>query len=384
MRLTLLSPYHAGSHRAWAEGYARASQHEVTLLTMPGRLWKWRMHGAAVTLGRRFLAIGATPDLILADDMLDLATFLAITRRQTAATPIALYMHENQLTYPLHPSAGQGPMRHNWGLRERQYPLINWKSMWAADHILFNSAYHRQSWFEALPRFLSHYQEDNELDSIPELEAKSRVLPVGIDLQRLAPPLAKSGDSRPLILWNQRWEFDKNPARFFSALYSLQREGVDFRVAICGESGLRPPAEFVQAQELLGERIIHFGFAEAAVYRQLLWEADVVVSTAKHEFFGISMLEAMYAHTFPILPAALSYPELLPEAYQSRCLYRSTAELMAHLRWALTNPAEARHVAQGLGEVAAVYDWQRLAGQYDELWGRLGIREAIPPTLTND
>jgi glycosyltransferase involved in cell wall biosynthesis len=323
------------------------------------------MHGAAVTLAQQFLASGATPDLLLADDMLDVATFLAITRRQTAAIPLALYLHENQLTYPLHPEQGKGPMRHNWGVQERQYPLINWKSMWSADHILFNSAYHRRNWFEALPRFLRHYQEDNEVESIPLLEAKSGVLPVGIDLQRLQPPLAKSGDPRPLILWNQRWEFDKNPGRFFNALYSLQREGFAFRVALCGESGLRPPAEFVQAQEVLGEKVIHFGFAETAVYRQLLWEADIVVSTAKHEFFGISMLEAISAHTFPVLPADLSYPELLPEAYHGRCLYRSTAELLAHLRWALTHPAKAEQVGRELATVAAVYDWQTLAPQYD-------------------
>ena len=34
MRVWLISPYHTGSHQAWAEGYARHSRHQVTLLTM--------------------------------------------------------------------------------------------------------------------------------------------------------------------------------------------------------------------------------------------------------------------------------------------------------------------------------------------------------------
>jgi len=34
-RILLLSPYHGGSHRAWAEGYAHASAHAVELLTLP-------------------------------------------------------------------------------------------------------------------------------------------------------------------------------------------------------------------------------------------------------------------------------------------------------------------------------------------------------------
>ncbi|MBK9052142.1 MAG: DUF3524 domain-containing protein [Chloroflexi bacterium] len=45
MKLLLISPYHSGSHKAWAEGYARHSQHEVRLLTLPGQFWKWRLQG---------------------------------------------------------------------------------------------------------------------------------------------------------------------------------------------------------------------------------------------------------------------------------------------------------------------------------------------------
>ena len=50
MQIWLISPYHTGSHQAWAEGYARHSRHNVTLLTMVGRFWKWRMQGGAIEL----------------------------------------------------------------------------------------------------------------------------------------------------------------------------------------------------------------------------------------------------------------------------------------------------------------------------------------------
>ncbi len=50
MNIYLLEPYLMGSHRSWAEGYARWSRHRVEVLGMPGYFWKWRMHGAAVTL----------------------------------------------------------------------------------------------------------------------------------------------------------------------------------------------------------------------------------------------------------------------------------------------------------------------------------------------
>ena len=109
--IMIVSPYHGGSHRAWAEGYQKFSQNDVALLTMPARFWKWRMHGGAVTLARRFNRDGWQPDLILATDMLDLTTFLALTRHRIDKLPVALYLHENQLTYPLPADAATGPMR---------------------------------------------------------------------------------------------------------------------------------------------------------------------------------------------------------------------------------------------------------------------------------
>ncbi|MCZ7673674.1 MAG: hypothetical protein M5U34_44470 [Chloroflexi bacterium] len=45
-------------------------------------------------------------------------------------------------------------------------------------------------------------------------------------------------------------------------------------------------------------------------------------------FFGISILEAIYCHTFPLLPRRLSYPELLPPAYHDHCLYTDQADLV--------------------------------------------------------
>ena len=89
-KILLISPYHGGSHKAWAEGYQKFSQHEVRLLTLPAFYWKWRMHGGAITLAREFLTWDWQPDVILATDMLDLTTFLALTRRRLGEMPAFL------------------------------------------------------------------------------------------------------------------------------------------------------------------------------------------------------------------------------------------------------------------------------------------------------
>lgn len=375
MHILLLSPYHGGSHRAWAEGYQATSAHDVSLLTLPAHFWKWRMHGGAVTLARRWLesAPDLAPNLILSTDLLDLTTFLALTRTRTAAIPVALYMHENQLTYPLPADPTTGPMRRQLGERDRHYAFINYASMMAADRIFFNSQYHLENFFAALPPFLRHYPEYNELDTVMILREKSVVLPVGVNLRRLDPPLpAGELDDPPLVLWNQRLEYDKNPEGFISVLVSLAAEGIPFRVALCGERFGKPAERWEMGVAELGDRVIHNGYADDDLYRRLLWQSTLTVSTAGHEYFGISILEAIYCHTFPLLPERLSYPELIPPGFHPDCLYRGRRDLLERLRWALTDPAAARDVAGRLASSVAQYDWSSLASRYDAVFSAMG------------
>lgn len=368
MRILLLSPYHGGSHRAWAEGYQFASRHEIRLLTLPAHFWKWRMHGGAVTLARHWLAQNEpAPDLILSTDLHDLTTFLALTRRHTAAIPVALFMHENQLTYPLPADPTIGPMRRQLGERDRHYAFVNFTSMLAADRVFFNSHYHLDTFFAALPPFLRHYPEYNEMESVTPLRQKSSVLHVGVDLRRLEPrPGIDDTAAPPLVLWNQRLEYDKNPEGFISVLVALAAEGIPFRVVLCGERFGKPGERWESGVTELGRRVIHNGYADDDLYRRLLWESAVTVSTAGHEYFGISILEAIYCHTLPLLPARLSYPELLPEAFHADCLYHGRQDLVRRLRWALTDPTATREVAGRLAPHVAKYDWSVIAPLYDD------------------
>ena len=96
--LLITEPFLGGSHAAWANGYAQHSSHEVEIMGLKDSFWKWRMHGGAITLAKKYLQEGLKPDAIIVSDMLDLTTFLALTREQTANTPVYLYFHENQLT----------------------------------------------------------------------------------------------------------------------------------------------------------------------------------------------------------------------------------------------------------------------------------------------
>jgi hypothetical protein len=207
VRILLIEPYFTGSHAAWANGFAQHSQHQIDILSLPGRFWKWRMHGGAVTLAQEFLASDVTPDLILVTDMLDLTTFLALTRDKTANIPTAIYFHENQLTYPWSPDD-----RDIGQQRDKHYGFINYTSALAADMVLFNSVYHQESFLAALPNLLKHFPDYNELNTVIQIQEKSRVLSLGLDLQRFdqSKPIESdeqaSPASNPLIVWGHRWE----------------------------------------------------------------------------------------------------------------------------------------------------------------------------------
>lgn len=361
MMILILEPYFTGSHAAWAEGFAGKSRHEVEMLSLEGRFWKWRMHGGALTLARRFMERGRVPDLILATDMLDLATFLAITRPMTSEIPTAVYFHENQLTYPWSPDD-----RDVASGRDRHYGFINFTSALSADKVFFNSRYHMDSFLDGLTHYLRAFPDYRELGAVEAVRRKSKVLYPGMDFERLEHDEEKAEKTGPpLILWNHRWEHDKNPGEFFEALYRLVDKGLSFEVAVLGESFSKNPVEFDEAKERLGERVVHFGFVEdASDYASWLKRADILPVTSIHDFFGCSVVEAIYSGCFPILPDRLAYPEHLSIDRQDRHLYTGLDDFVKKLELAVVNIEETR--GTNLKAQVERYGWDKMAPLYDD------------------
>lgn len=317
------------------------------------------MHGGAVTLARRFLAAELKPDLILATDMLDLTTFLALTRSDT---PTAVYFHENQLTYPWSPTDRDVAHR-----RDKHYGFINYISALAADMVLFNSAYHQESFLAALPGLLKHFPDYNELDTIDRIRAKSRVLSLGLDLGRFDPFGPDQAAPRPLILWAHRWEYDKGPETFFKALTALSERGLAFDLAVLGQNFSRQPEIFLAAQERLAKHIVQFGYVESfAAYAGWLWRADILPVTSHQDFFGATLVEALYCGCFPLLPKRLAYPYIIPAEYHPRLFYEDFEDLVERLAQAIHNIEQTRRFS--LHHVAAQYDWQTQSRRYDRLF----------------
>lgn len=357
-RVAIVEPYLGGSHRAWAEGYASNSEHVVEVFGLPAIHWKWRMHGGHITLLPRIgraVADGGAFDVVLATSMTNLPGLLGHARRSLGAGTVALYMHENQLTFPWSPNDDL----------DLTYAMINWSSMLAADRVMFNSQFHLDAWFDEVPRFLGRFPDHRHTSLIDAVRNRSIVVPVGADLAAIRSIPRASGE-RPLILWNQRWEYDKGPAEFVGAIEALADAGLDFDVAIAGERPADQPPELAACRAMLGDRLVHDGHAALADYRTLLRRADIVVSAARHEFFGLAVVEAIAAGAFPVLPNRLVYPERIPAEFQDACLY-DDGGLVERLRWAITHPTEAGRVAATLAPTMDEFDWATQAPHLDRV-----------------
>ncbi len=367
MRILIVEPYFTGSHAAWAEGYQKSSRHDVDVLKLTGNFWKWRMHGGAVTLARRYAELKVEPDILVASDMLDLTTFLSLTRTRTAHVPAAVYFHENQLSYPWSPA--DRDVTHK---RDKHYGFINYASALAADEVFFNSNYHLESFFEELDRLLRHFPDNNELGTVEVLRRKSAVLSLGMDLARFDPffDQNETDASVPLLLWNHRWEYDKNPEDFFRALEILADRGVQFRLAVLGENFSQVPDTFLRAKEVLGGRVVQFGYAEDfESYARWLHRADILPVTSYQDFFGASIVEAIYCGCRPLLPRRLAYPELIPPENHDNVFYDDFDDFISRLESILRAGKSAP--AEGLSAAMARFDWNAAAPLYDNVLGEL-------------
>ncbi|MEL7060388.1 MAG: DUF3524 domain-containing protein, partial [Acidobacteriota bacterium] len=303
-----LEPYFGGSHRAVLDGWSAASRHCFTVLGLPPHHWKWRMRHAAIDFARQAndaLAAreGRPWDVVWASSMLDLATWRGLAPTPIAGLPACLYFHENQLTYP---TRDDEP-------RDLHFAMTHLTSGLAAQRVAFNSQFHREEFLKAAAQLVRRLPERRLVSAVDDIAQRSEVASPGIEPATPRPAARPPGPLR--VVWAARWEHDKGPDDFFAALFAVIERGVEVRVSVLGESFRTAPAIFERARLVLGHRVDRWGgVADRSDYWRALASADVFVSTAHHEFFGIAAAEAAAAGCLPLVPDRLAYPELLADA----------------------------------------------------------------------
>ncbi|MDP6047633.1 MAG: DUF3524 domain-containing protein [Phycisphaerae bacterium] len=355
MRILALEPYYGGSHRQFLDAWRAHSRHEFTILGLDAHKWKWRMRHASVTFADRageLYAAGGRWDALFCSDMLNLPEFLGLAPLGVRSLPTVAYFHENQLTYPDDRKDG----------RDVHFGLSNMVTA-LAGQTWFNSEYHREEFLGALGDLLAAMPDHQLPDVVERIRSASRIMHPGVDK---FPPRGPRPDGPIRILWAARWEYDKDPETFFDAIGRLQAAGVDFRLSVIGQQFNQTPPVFESARKQFSRQIDRWGYQESlADYRAALSEADVFVSTARHEFFGISAVEAAAAGAMLLLPKRLAYPEVfqLGKIPGSEALfYSGGAEGLAGR---LVQLAEG-DLWHGAIEIVKLLAWSKVAAEMDD------------------
>ncbi|MCH7879120.1 MAG: DUF3524 domain-containing protein [candidate division Zixibacteria bacterium] len=301
MRCLFLEPFASLSHLYLYQSLVSLfPEWEWTLHSLPDRQWKWRNRLGALQFSQR-IDIHAEYDVLIAGSLLHLPELLALCPQLHAARKI-VYFHENQFAYPSRTALTES---------DKQIMYNSITTALSADVVLFNSQYNLNTFMKGADAFLNKLPVELECEAIMnQITSNSHVFPIPI---RISPGDFAERSDPPAILWNHRWEHDKGPELFFEALFKLKEGGAGFQLIVAGERFDTAPAIFELARKKLHDHIVSFGFVpERAEYEKLLARADIVVSTAAQEFYGISIIEAVACGSVPVVPDALSYSELFP------------------------------------------------------------------------
>lgn len=316
MNILLLSAYAANSHVHWQQSLElMCPQWHWQVLSLPPRHFSWRIRGNPLYWSiaeREVLEHGY--DLLIATSMVDLATLRGLVP-SLARTPSVLYFHENQFAYP------QGRAQHS--LLEAQ--MVSLYASLAADRVVFNSHYNRSSFMAGCESVLRGFPDMVPRGIVESIQAKAMVLPVPLISQapsesraaQLWPGSTDAYPARPLrLLWVGRFEYDKGGEGLHRVLNKLEKTGIEYELAVIGQQFRNSPTIFATIEQDYGSRLVQFGYLESAVdYRQYLADADIVLSTAVHEFQGLAVLEAIESGCLPVVPGRLAYPEIFSQEY---------------------------------------------------------------------
>jgi len=333
MKVLSLQPWYGGSHRQFADGWIRHSKHQWTTLGLPGRNWKWRMRHAAIEFARQIKERadnGESWDVVFCTDMLNAAELRSLAK-PISDLPTVVYFHENQFAYPIR--GKQNPDHH--------FLITNFVSALAADEVWFNSLFNMESMLRGLVEHSNTWPDFEPQQEIESILQESRIVPPPISFPKrdvakmIAERKSRITAGEPLhLVWAARWEYDKNPDALLKCLELLAQQRVPFRLSVVGQQADSIPASFNSIRSQFEMQIENWGYQESReAYWTVLESAEVLLSTATHEFFGLSVAEAISVGAWPLLPHRLAYPELLGiDASSNRAehfLYQSSAKQLA-------------------------------------------------------
>ena len=302
-----------------------AKTNDVKLITLTDKKWHWRARCSSLQFEDQLPVDPALVDVLLVSSVFPLAEFIG-THPEYSSKRKVIYFHENQLVYPVQETKE----------RDFQYGYNQIMAALAANAIIFNSEWCHRSFIDNIAKHLKMIPDNRPHAKTisAKIDAKSSVVYFPI---KSWPTIEQvPNQEQPVhIVWAHRWEHDKNPQLLFNALERIKDES--FVLSVIGQTYSHVPDAFVKGKESFGERIVNWGFLPSRDdYVNVMNNADIAISTADHEFFGVTMVEAALAGCLCFVPNKLSYPEIFPKEVR----YNTEAQLAKLLKQAIRSGRE--------------------------------------------
>lgn len=311
-----VEPFNFGSHKFFAKQILRHSRLEIVTHFGSDPSWKWAMRFSGINCHKFIQNATHASEIraVLCSNYLN----LEFLKMDATFPPVVMYHHENQFAYP----------RQTHQSHDFNFTIIEMINLQLAEKHIFNSQWNLDStvegWRKARRRLPAAYRK---LFSDHWIERSCVVYP---GIESLRPPvLTETKVAESVIIWNHRWDHDKNPELFYRQLCCLREQ--PFRLILLGEQRTDIHPIFKRISQEFSDKIIAQGYVQSRhQYLHYLQIADICISTAEHEFFGMSVMEAFQAGCKLILPRKLSYPELFSD--EEVYFWHNEQELSATLR----------------------------------------------------
>jgi Domain of unknown function (DUF3524) len=301
-----LEPFYGGVRKSMLETVMRCSRHRWTLLKLPPRRIERRLSAAAHWFAEQLSRHWAgRVDLLFTSEALNLADLLRLVPTLDHK-PSVVYFHNNQLPDP------DGPQI------TASHDLVNLNTAQAALELWFNSDFHLNLFAYRAAAMVERHAELSSRNPVPEMLAKSRVMPPPFDLHlassiQMSNPIKRQART---IFVNTR-DADMNLMNL--GLTTLMMRGERFQLLTVGPL------------EKLVNTVVRTPISENDEYAQTaaLLKADIFLSTQRWTPVDLLAVRALTAGCWPILPEDGVYTEIIPKQLRSRCLYDATADAMA-------------------------------------------------------
>lgn len=357
----LVESFYGGSHKKWIDQLVRNIDLNFEVFSLKDRHWKWRNQGSALQLSQDvndfFKKSNQLPEGIIVTSIIDLNLFKNLLDKKLRDIPFILYFHENQFAYPFQTNSET----------DMHYPFLNFTSALAADRCLFNSRYNKKTFLDGARSLLKRMPDYNQVSRVDEIESKASVLPLGLELNTQKIQKDFSGLSHEIrILWNHRWEHDKNPDSFFYAMKELIKDGLNLKICLAGERNKKIPESFNSFIKEYPNNVKSSHLLSKDEYFEALRWAHFCPNTSTQDFFGISLIEAMSYGVIPIVPDRMAFPEHFESIeIGPKLLYKEDSEILDIMK-SLMVREDLPLISQSCQDISHQYLWNHLAQRYLE------------------